>query len=375
MRMIRGLRPRHGAFRPTGRLPTGRLDVIGWALASVAGMGILASLFVGSAGPSGASALVLTTLSAPAEKAPAAAHETPVSEPAEALLDPSQFRRSPPPDDGRPRIAIVMRGLGVSQNLTAQAIARLPADISLGLNAYGRDLQKDADTARAAGHEVFLDVPVEPRGFPANDAGPQALLSTLGATENAARLRWSMGQFTGYPGVVFAASSPVLGSPEAVRPLLEGAAKANLAWAHVGVSGFEGAPVSGIEIAMQVDADLTSPGIQAALTRLEGLARQRGSAAGLANATPISLDVLATWTAGLEARGFVLVPLSSLATEPPPPAETASAEPAHEPPAASVDAHGSAADKPHVQPASATPAASETHGSPVSDGHDKPAHH
>ena len=373
MRMIRGLRPRHGAYRPSGRL-----DVIGWALAMVAGMGIMASLFVGSTGPNGASALVLTSLTAPAETTPAP-HETPVSEPAAALLDPSQFRRPPPPPDGRPRIAVVMRGLGVSQSLTAQAIARLPADISLGLNAYGRDLQKDADTARAAGHEVFLDVPVEPRGFPANDAGPQALLSSLGATENAARLRWSMSKFTGYPGVVFAASSPVLDSAESVRPLLEGAAKANLAWAHVGASGFAGAPVSGIPIALQLDADLTSPAIQAALTRLEGLARSHGSAAGLADATPISLDVLATWAAGLEARGFVLVPLSSLATDPPPPTETASADASHEP-AGTADGHGAetvstgAPEEGHVQPASA-PAASETHGSPVSDGHDKPAHH
>jgi polysaccharide deacetylase 2 family uncharacterized protein YibQ len=353
--MISGLRPRYGAFRPKGRL-----DVIGWALASVAVMGIMASLVVGSSGPGGASALVLTSLTAPGEK-PAATVETPAGEPAEALLDPTQFRRPPPPADGRPRIAVVMRGLGVSQALTAQAIARLPADISLGLNAYGRALQKDADTARAAGHEVFLDVPVEPRGYPANDGGPQALLSTLGATENAARLRWSMGQFTGYPGVVFAASSPVLDSPETVRPLLEGVAKANLAWAHVGVAGFEGAPVSDVDIAIQIDADLTSAGIRAALTRLEGLARQRGSAAGLANATPLSLDVLANWAAGLEARGFVLVPLSSLATAPPPPAETAKAEPAH--------------DDAQVQPTSAKPAASELHGSPVSDGHDKPAHH
>jgi polysaccharide deacetylase 2 family uncharacterized protein YibQ len=48
------------------------------------------------------------------------------------------------------------------------------------------------------------------------------------------------------------------------------------------------------------------------LTRLEALARRQGGAIGVAAALPASVERIARWSAGLEARGVALVPVSAM---------------------------------------------------------------
>ena len=59
------------------------------------------------------------------------------------------------------------------------------------------------------------------------------------------------------------------------------------------------------------------------MTRLETIARARGAAIGVATALPSSLDRIARWSAGLEARGIELVPVSALTARAPGPAAAA----------------------------------------------------
>jgi polysaccharide deacetylase 2 family uncharacterized protein YibQ len=53
--------------------------------------------------------------------------------------------------------------------------------------------------------------------------------------------------------------------------------------------------------------------IDRALTRLEMTARDNGSAVGLATAQPTTVARIAAWAKTVEARGFVLVPISMVA--------------------------------------------------------------
>ena len=48
------------------------------------------------------------------------------------------------------------------------------------------------------------------------------------------------------------------------------------------------------------------------LARLEALAKERGTAIGVAKAKPTTVKQLADWAAKLEAKGFVLVPVSTV---------------------------------------------------------------
>jgi uncharacterized protein len=72
-----------------------------------------------------------------------------------------------------------------------------------------------------------------------------------------------------------------------------------------------------------IDANAGPEAIDAALARLLDLARQRGSAIGVASASPASVERLARWTNALEANGVALVPLSALMSATPRPSAQA----------------------------------------------------
>ena len=61
-----------------------------------------------------------------------------------------------------------------------------------------------------------------------------------------------------------------------------------------------------------IDATAAPEAIDAALARLVELARERGSAIGVASALPASVMRLARWTNELDLKGVELVPLSAL---------------------------------------------------------------
>ena len=285
-----------------------RMTALAWAVAITGFVAVAASSFSGG-GAAGASAFVTTGTATAAEPAHPAETVRP-------LADPASFRRAAPAPDGRPRVAVIVRGLGLSTRATEAAIADLPPDVTLALSAYGRDLQKHADAARADGHEVFLDVPVEPQGFPANDAGPQALLTSLSADENAERLNWAAARFTGYPGLVFAPGSPMLENANAMAPLFDKAGSGGLIWAHAAAKGFDGARVETASAGVTLPATASPSDADAALERLEALARKNGTALMIVSPGPATLARLKAWTAGLDDKGIALVPASALAIAP-----------------------------------------------------------
>ena len=60
-----------------------------------------------------------------------------------------------------------------------------------------------------------------------------------------------------------------------------------------------------------IDAVPTAVEIDRALAKLETLAKERGTAVGLASALPISIERIAVWIKALESRGIMLVPLTT----------------------------------------------------------------
>ena len=93
-------------------------------------------------------------------------------------------------------------GLGIGANTTADALRKLPGPMTLAFAPYGGDLERQAARAREAGHEVMLQVPMEPFDYPDNDPGPHTLLTSIDAGQNLDRLHWLMSRFQGYVGIV-----------------------------------------------------------------------------------------------------------------------------------------------------------------------------
>jgi uncharacterized protein len=242
--------------------------------------------------------------------------------------------------DPRPKIAMIIGGLGLGEAVTQAAIDRLPAGVTLAVTPYGSSLQGLVSTARAKGHEILLEVPLEPFDYPDNDPGQDTLLTGPAAAENPARLRRVMGRVTGYAGIVNSQGARFLSSADDVRFLLDEAARRGLYFVDNGQSdqsqARETAQRAGAAFAradLQVDSNPTREAIERELAALEDLAKRRGSAIGVAAAFPVTIDRVGTWAEGLEEKGLALMPVSALADVGPlasgPPVVSATPQPSH----------------------------------------------
>jgi polysaccharide deacetylase 2 family uncharacterized protein YibQ len=228
-----------------------------------------------------------------------------------------------PVNSTSPRVAIVIGGLGISASGTADALSRLPAAITLAFAPYGPSVAGLAAQARARGHEVVLQAPMEPFDYPDNDPGPQTLLTTLAPEQNLDRLHWLMSRLQGYVGLTNYMGARFTASEKALAPVLDDIAKRGLLYIDDGSSTRSVASqIAGANNMPFVKADevldtVTTPAeIDRALARLESAARKRGIAVGTATALPVSIDRIVNWMKAAQARGIVLVPVTAAANKP-----------------------------------------------------------
>jgi polysaccharide deacetylase 2 family uncharacterized protein YibQ len=221
-----------------------------------------------------------------------------------------------------PRVAIVVGGLGIGQAGTFEALSKLPGPVTFAFAPYGNDLPRWVARARREGHEVLLQVPMEPFDYPDNDPGPQTLLTSLTSKQNVDRLHWFMSRFQGYVGIANYMGGRFTASENAIGPLLRETAQRGLIYFDDGTSArsvaTQLAGVTSVSFAkadVVLDAASTPAAIDTALGRLETLARERGHAVGMATALPVSIDRIAQWAKAAEGRGIVLVPVSVVATK------------------------------------------------------------
>ncbi|MDJ1157547.1 divergent polysaccharide deacetylase family protein [Chelatococcus sp. SYSU_G07232] len=224
------------------------------------------------------------------------------------------------PGGARPagRIAVVVGGLGIGQNATAEAIARLPGPVTLAFAPYGGNLDAHVARARDEGHEVMLQVPMEPFDYPDNDPGPHTLLAQAKIPDNLERLRWVMGRFTGYTGLVNFMGAKLTADEAALAPVLREVGERGLFFLDDGSSSRSSvatvapaAKVSAARADVVLDGLGRAEAIDAELARAEKLARERGLAIVSASALPIAVERIARWASDLEAKGILLVPASA----------------------------------------------------------------
>jgi len=252
---------------------------------------------------------------------PALIEQTPVGPLPQVSADgrtPRETYAAPYSDpDQLPRIAILIRGLGLSNNSTQRAIDELPPEITLAFVPYATGLQDWVEKARLNGHEAMLELPMEPYGYPNNDPGPYTLLTSADHRENLRRLHWLMSRFTGYVGVTnylgekFVADKSAL--DEIVRELdtrgllfLEDSSSARsmlgpLANKH-GLHWNKSNRAIDRASATTVDADLA---------RLEAHARRHGISIGTGFAFPVTIETIALWAQSLREKDLRLAPISS----------------------------------------------------------------
>jgi polysaccharide deacetylase 2 family uncharacterized protein YibQ len=165
---------------------------------------------------------------------------------------------------------------------------------------------------------------MEPQGYPLDDPGNRALMTGNTDAENLRLLDWSLSRFAGYVGATGALGSlrgeRFGASATQMAPVLSELASRGLLY----IDPRPGAPRPPDVVGRSIDVVLDMPAvrteIEAKLAELEQVARDRGSAIGLAGQPlPVTVDRIAAWTNTLASRGFALAPVSALAPVVPPP--------------------------------------------------------
>jgi hypothetical protein len=197
-------------------------------------------------------------------------------------------------------------------------IEGLPAPISIAYGAYGRNLQDGVAKARDDGHEVLLQIPLEPNNYPTEDPGPHTLLTTLPPQENMKRLQWLMSRYTGYVGVTNHMGAKFEAATESFTPVFEELKRRGLLYVDDGSTQesptSQAAKAIGLEysvVSVQIDGGQSAAEIDKQLAKLEDMAKQQGSAIGVVRLKPAAVKQLAAWASKLEGKGLVLVPVSA----------------------------------------------------------------
>jgi polysaccharide deacetylase 2 family uncharacterized protein YibQ len=236
--------------------------------------------------------------------------------------------------DQRPRVALLIAGIGMNEAESGVAVANLPASVSLAISPYAPRLEALLAQARAAGHELLVSLPLEPQAYPLNDPGHHALLTGASLAVNAQRLDWALTRFGGYVGATGALGDlrgeRFAAAPDQMEPVLDTLARRGLLYVdprpnarRFGAMRPSRGAYRGIDLV--VDDPPGQEAVDAALARLERVAVNRGAAIGLVGRpAPLTLDRIGVWLLGLEARGVALAPVSVVVQMPQAPSTTLS---------------------------------------------------
>ncbi len=226
--------------------------------------------------------------------------------------------------DRRPRIALVIVGLGLSEASTQAAIQRLPGAVTLAFAPYAKTLDRWIPLARAAGHEVLLTLPMEPDNFPADDPGPHTLLTSLAPAENLKRLRWVLSRTSGYVGVINDMGARFTTSSRHLDPVLGELKRRGLMFVDSGASLRSVAARMATRIGLArainnrfIDVKASRAAIDQRLSEIERIARTSGHALGVGTPYPVTFERVGRWLRGFEKKGLILVPVSAVANKQP----------------------------------------------------------
>jgi uncharacterized protein len=232
---------------------------------------------------------------------------------------PMRAYAAPSPPPGRPRIAIVISGLGISARATQAAINMLPAGVTLAFVPYFADVPNWVALARQRGHEVLLQVPMEPYDFPDSDPGEHTLRTSVGEEANTKRLSWALTRFTGYVGVTNMLGGRFLSEAGPIEPMMTFLMRRGLLFYDNGAASRSVAPQVAERLgAPFAQATNTIDSIQATmeidrrLAELENEARAKGKAVGSGFLYPVTVERVTLWARGLHSRGLVLAPISAI---------------------------------------------------------------
>ncbi|HVZ99699.1 MAG TPA: divergent polysaccharide deacetylase family protein [Caulobacterales bacterium] len=225
------------------------------------------------------------------------------------------------PDGTHPLVAVIIGGLGFNARTSTQAIEELPPEITLSFVPYANNLQTWINSARAHGHEVMLELPMEPFDPDADDTGPQTLLASSPPQQNISRLEQLLSYGAGYFGVTNYQGARFAASSQASQPLVQQLRRRGLVFISSGLGQRTALSAEASRAGLAntaadriIDARREADAIDEQLLNLEALALQNRSAIGAGFAYPVTMEQVGRWARDVGTRGYQLAPASAVLT-------------------------------------------------------------
>lgn len=218
-----------------------------------------------------------------------------------------------------PRIVVIIDDLGQDRRRTAEVIA-LPGPLTLAFLPYPSQLQPQVDTARRAGHEVLVHMPMEPEESDL-DTGDYVLRMDMNAPEFESVLTKNMASFTGYVGINNHMGSRLTADDTAMRMVMAHLRDRGLLFVDSRTSpasiAARTAADRGVPYAVRdvfLDNDPSPQAVMTVLMSVEALAKQKGLAVAIGHPRDGTIAALKDWLPTLKEKGFVLAPVSAVVT-------------------------------------------------------------
>ncbi len=215
----------------------------------------------------------------------------------------------------KPLIAVVMMDYGLSEQGSDGILGVLPSGVNLLLSTAARDTRAWVQKAYDHGHEVWLQLALEPPDYPASDPGAHALMTAGSIESNQDALLAQLGHAVGYAGVFSPLPSPyflsgadadfaanamfdrglgLMINASTTSPIVRNAALDSKAPFYMG------------DMIVAADPRLYPD----AFAKAEAQAQKNGFAIIVFSPLPFAQKKMLDWTGQLTARGFSLAPLS-----------------------------------------------------------------
>ena len=220
---------------------------------------------------------------------------------------------------GKRPVSVIIGGLGVNRGLTTQAINELPADVTLAFAAHAPGLQNWVNQARARGHEVLIELPMESAGFnPAEPGADRALMASRNAAANMRNLDWLLSRAQGFFGVTNYNGDVLLTRADVVAPILDKLETSGLSFISDGSVSAPSLPALSTSAKLPfsrgytlIDPQQDTAIIRSELSRLSAQAVNSSGTIGVGFAYPETIAAVKGWARSLDSQGLALAPASS----------------------------------------------------------------
>lgn len=224
---------------------------------------------------------------------------------------------------GVARVVLIVGGMGISQTGSQLAVRQLPGAVTLAFAPYGNSLLRWMQDARKNGHELLLQVPMEPFDYPQNNPGQHTLLTSVEPRQNIAELHWAMTRITNYVGIVNFLGGKFIADQSALKPVFDEIASRGLLFVDDGSARNSATgPIAKASLlpyakaGFQIDAVRTREAIARQLELLAQEAKRTGLAIGMANAFPETIELIANFAETANAKGIEITPVSAVVSAP-----------------------------------------------------------